>query len=181
MPRERKPPPLPKPPELDPSEPVDLDLDVLRPKGGTFRHGGRVYFLPAEVGVPLIVDFLGLQQAMKDKREEGLDALAAYLSEFYDRVMEQIRLVNDEVPNLLLGNSELQRIVGLMMRGGGRPAEADTHLEGEAVQTLKGGGATTDTDEDGEAEVTELPPTRATPGGARRAAGRSGGRSRAKS
>lgn len=170
------------------AERVDLDLDVLRPRGGTFRHLGKVYYVPAEIPIPVMVEAMQADEhgpELEARAQKGDEAALREIRENYDRqyriVMDLLRSVNPELgeDGLLLTQGEVTMLLGLMASGGRSPGDG---VREQVVEAVLGGGAEIpEGEEDEEEPVSELPPTRAKRASGKSAGGRSGARSRSKS
>lgn len=147
---------------------VDLDLDVIAPEPRTFRFGGKVYKLPAEIPIPTTIDALRLHDVLTSA-EPGTPEMIGALDELYKLELEIVQVHQPDVERLMLSERQMMRVFGLIVRG------PDVELPEAILETLETHGA----EGDEEGEVEKLPPTprkpRATPRGG------SGGRSRRRS
>lgn len=147
---------------------VDLDLDVMHPRGRSFRFQGTVYHLPAEIPLPVVARAKQAHDVFraKGKRRTQTD-LDWAANELHALLMKCVRVHQPEAEDLDLGVDGTMRVFALMA---GAPDGAD--LDEQLLRDMEVDGASTTQ----EGDVDELPPTPPN-----RASRRASGRSRKRS
>lgn len=177
-----------KPVKLD-SVVVDLDLDALRPPGRTFRFREAVYTIPALLPMPTIIAAIQLQDRQREnarqiarmiadvekaaeakdeeafakateKYEDAETEQARILSELYVLVMDLLRDLTPDLPDLRINPEEVQGILSLAM-GSKLPTveEAVADTLGETSET-EGEDGSPPTEPKPDAAAEKKPPSR---------------------
>jgi hypothetical protein len=134
---------------------AELNLDDLQPDPHTVTFRGLSYELPGVIPVPTILQAVKLERTITAGQETGdMEAVAEGAEQLYAMVMELLRDLNEDVPDLRFNLEDLMLILGMVTSG-----QAGTTLTEEVVEVVTGGEDLGGAAEPGEDGKPSRPPT----------------------